>query len=149
MTPGSPSEVRSRGLLTVGQSSTMWTISSLLELGDLTSGTNIPWLLKLAGEEVSINMAVQDLISSCGAEPEIVGQTDSVMEAGESHVSWQVNLGTFVSFALVLLGRIFHACSNSTSESCLCCVPLKSPTQSTQNTNHAKTSSVHIVLSPR
>ena len=91
----------------MGQSSTiMWTISSLLELGNLSFGTNIPWLLKLAGEEVNISTAVQDLISFCSAEPLSDSQIDSVMEAGESHVSWKMNLLVFVVFALVLHSKL-------------------------------------------
>ena len=47
-------------------------------------------MLKLAGEEVSISTAVQDLISSCRAEPERDSRIDSVVEAGESHASYKM-----------------------------------------------------------
>ena len=99
---------RGRGLSTAGQSSTMWTFSSFLELGTstLSFGTNIPYLLKLAWEEVSISTTAQDLISSCRAEPESDGQIESVVEAGESHVSWKMNLVIFVGFALVLHSKL-------------------------------------------
>ena len=61
----------------MGQSSTMLMIFLWLELGTLTFEMNIPWLLKLAGEEVCISTAVQDLISSCRAEPESDSQIES------------------------------------------------------------------------
>ena len=54
---------------------------------------------KLAGEEVCISTAVQDLISSCGAEPESDSRIESVVEVGESHVSCKMNLVVFVGFS--------------------------------------------------
>ena len=63
-------------------------------------------MLKLAGEEESISTAVQDLISSCRAEPESDSRIESVVEAGESHVSCKMNLVVFAGFELVLHSKL-------------------------------------------
>ena len=65
-------------------------------------------MLKLAGEEVSISTAVQDLISSSisRAEPESDSRIESVVEAGESHVSCKMNLVVFVGFELALHSKL-------------------------------------------
>ena len=92
----------------MGESSPMLMIFLWLELGTLTFEMNILQLLKLAGEEVCISMAVQDLISSCRAElePESDSRIESVAEAGESHVSCKMNLVVFVGFEWVLHSKL-------------------------------------------